>query len=58
MSDVSLNANAMDDLLSPVSKSRKNSGEDDDAIHIKIKQRDADGEWCVSNGYLWMNVSM
>lgn len=44
MSDVSLNANAMDDLLSPVSKSRKNSGEDDDAIHIKIKQRDSDGE--------------
>lgn len=50
MSDVSLNANAMDDLLSPVSKSRKNSGEDDDAIHIKIKQRDSDGEWCVSSG--------
>ncbi|KAK4309385.1 hypothetical protein Pmani_018963 [Petrolisthes manimaculis] len=43
MSDVSLNANAMDDLLSPISKSRKNSGDDDEPIHIKIKQRDSDG---------------
>lgn len=44
MSGLSLNTNAPEEALSPRSKTRHNSCDDDEPIVIKIKRRDKDGK--------------